>query len=553
MAANTNTVGIGGDPLKPGSQLKKNNSYDWYTPFGRVGDQAGMDYWDQEIVRRGDEAAHRDFLTAAAQNMAAGKGVGSDSIPGQGAGNQSADWYTPFGRIGDQAGIDYWNNEIRNRGYDNAHKDFQIAAAQNLASGKAVGAGDIAKQLPVDAGVGQSQLNPNSGAGPSSAKNEPVYNTNSLARSSSFDSAGNGDYLSQLKNKYGRYVVGDVNPFFNLNSSAAFVSGLMSGAGAGANFSDAQKAEARFDYLKASQDAGVQGKVNDQDAQWLKLAGQNGYGYTQDSVLDTANRNVFGGKGSQADMDVLNYFQQGPDAWKKGAGTFENQASKYGASPQMKAWANEMGYTPLQSSGTYSSDPYQDMQKRIESYGSLNPAQQNYLQQQLQGLSSGQRQQLQQLFPKQQPVQQQAQPQQPNPYLQPFQQTSAYNQALNSNWESPGQPQTNPYAGANSAQPGMGNFQAGNQNSGQNWPANQGRFQPSTQTTANATPNWGSQYQTPFPSWGMANPGNPYGSNGFVNNFQQPRGLLNQGQGFGQQPANNTQNRYGLLSAYGSR
>ncbi|MCH8622637.1 hypothetical protein [Undibacterium sp. TS12] len=552
MATSTNTVGIAGDPVKSGNQLKKNNSYDWYTPFGRVGDQAGMDYWDKEIASKGEEVAHRAFLTAAVQNMVSGKGVGADSISGQGAGNQSADWYTPFGRVGDQAGIDYWNNEIRNKGYDTAHNAFQIAAAQNLANGKAVGAGDIAGQLPVDAGTGQARSNPNSASGASGAKNEPVYNTNSLARSSNFESGGNGDYLSQLKNKYGRYVMGDANPFLNLNSSAAFISGLMNGAGAGANFSDAQKAEVRYDYLKASQDAGIQGKVNDQDAQWLKLAGQNGYGYTQDSVLDTANRNVFGGKGNQADLDVLNYFQQGPDAWKKGSGTFEAQASKYGASPQMQTFANEMGYTPLQSSGMYSGDPYQDMQKRIESYGSLNSAQQAYLQQQLQGLSTGQRQQMQQFFPWQQAAPQPQQPQPQNPYLQPFQQTAAYNQAVNTNWASPSQPKAGQYWGTNNAQSTASSNQNGNQNFPNGQP-NWNRFQPTAQADGSAAPVWGRQYQTPFMSWGAANQVAPYGG-GFENSFQQPRGLLNQGQGFGQQqPANNTQNRYGLLSAYGSR
>ncbi|MFZ6780256.1 hypothetical protein ACO0LD_25770 [Undibacterium sp. Ji83W] len=545
-----NIVGIGNDPIKPANQLSRNKSYDWYTPFGRIGDQEGMDYWDNEITSKGYDTAYRNFLTATAQNMASGKGVGADSISDQKFTNKSADWYTPFGRIGDQAGIDYWNNEIKNKGYDVSHNAFLVAAAQNLTNGKGVGSSNIQTQMPVDFGTGQASANSNRTSPPVSAKNEPVYNTMSMDRSSSFDNGGANDYLSQLKNKYGRYVMGDVNPFLNLNSSAAFVSGLMNGAGAGANFSDAQKAEVRYDYLKASQEAGLQGKVNDQDAQWLKLAGQNGYGYTQDSVLDTANRKVFGGNASQADVDVLNYFQQGPDAWKKGSGVFEGLADKYGASPQMRAWANEMGYTPLQTSGMYSNDPYQDMQKRIETYGSLNSAQQSYLQQQLQGLSSTQRQQMQQFFPQQQGASQQQQTQQQNPYLQPFQQTPAYNQAVNTNWASTNQPAANQYWGQNSTQQEVANTSNGKQD----FPSKQSgwnQFQSSGQQYDNSAPPWGQSYQNQSSSWGQVNQSQPY-NGGFQNNFQQPRGLLNQGSGQ-QQPANNNQNRYGLLSAYGSR
>ena len=545
-----NTIEIGNDPIKPANQLSRNKSADWYTPFGRIGDQAGMDYWDNEIASKGPDVAYRNFLTATAQNMASGKGVGADNVQDQKFTNKSADWYTPFGRIGDQAGIDYWNNEIKNKGYDVSHNAFLVAAAQNLVNGKGVGSGNIQGQMPVDFGVGQASANPGFTSPPVSAKNEPVYNTTSMARSSSFDDGGAKDYLAQLKSKYGRYVMGDVNPFANLNSSAAFVSSLMNGAGAGANFSDAQKAEVRYDYMKACQEAGLHGMVNDQDTQWLKLAGQNGYGYTQDSVLDTANRKVFGGNANQADLDVLNYFQQGPDAWKKGAGVFEGLADKYGASPQMRAWANEMGYTPLQTSGAYSNDPYQDMQKRIETYGSLNPAQQSYLQQQLQGLSSAQRQQMQQFFPQQQGASPQQQTQQQNPYLQPFQQAPAYNQALNTNWASFNQPKASQYWGQNSAQQEAINTPNGSQN----FPAKQSngnQFPVPGQQYNNFSPSWENPYQNQSPSWGQVNQSQPY-NGGFQNNFQQTRGLLNQGSGQ-QQPANSNQNRYGLLSAYGSR
>jgi hypothetical protein len=572
MMANTNTNNQAGsmdyDPTNPRNQLPQKSSAGWYTALGKIGDQPGMDYWNKEIAAKGYDNAYRAFMMDASMNLAKDKAVGSADLDKQKDQQNSAGWYTALGKIGDQPGMDYWNKEIATKGYDNAYKAFRVDAAMNLAKGKAVGSGDIAPTTTQT----QAQV------APTQARAEPVYNTSSLATDSSFNPGGSGDYLSQLKNKYGQYNMSSADPFLNLNSASTFVSSLMNGAGAGANFNDAQKAEARYDYMKSSQAAGVQGRVNDQDAQWLKMAGQNGYGYTQDSVLERARQDIFkNGQASPDDVNVLNYFNQGPDAWRAGGNgpSFNDLANKYGISNDMRQAGNEMGFNPLQSSGMFASDPYQDMQKRIENYGSLNKAQQDYLQQQLQSVSSGQRQQLQQMFaPQQAPqLQRPLQPvQQQNPYLQPFQQTAAYGQAVNQNWDSNPQisqpPQNNqasqnPYTSQsnrqypdwgqnNNFQSGMqqqpyGGFQNGFQQSQQNpmQPMQQVAPQSMSQGMQQFNPYQSSFQQPSYQNWGQQS---------------QRRGLLYQGQGSGQnqaygqnQAANNNQNRYGLLSAYGSR
>jgi hypothetical protein len=65
--------------------------------------------------------------------------------PPQASTKDSSGWYTELGKVGDQAGMDYWNSEIKNKGYDQAYNAFRFDANNNLAAGKAVGSGDIPK------------------------------------------------------------------------------------------------------------------------------------------------------------------------------------------------------------------------------------------------------------------------------------------------------------------------------------------------------------------------------------------------------------------------
>lgn len=65
--------------------------------------------------------------------------------PPQASTKDSSGWYTELGKVGDQAGMDYWNKEIAAKGYDQAYNAFRYDANNNLAVGKAVGSGDIPK------------------------------------------------------------------------------------------------------------------------------------------------------------------------------------------------------------------------------------------------------------------------------------------------------------------------------------------------------------------------------------------------------------------------
>ncbi|BBB67985.1 hypothetical protein UNDYM_3732 [Undibacterium sp. YM2] len=439
---------------------------DWYKQFGRAGDQAGVDYWSREIAAKGADAAQRAFYQAASDNIISGRGVGNVQDPGSDyvTGTTAADFYTPFGKVGDQAGIDYWNNEIKNKGLENARTAFQVAAAQNMVSGKGIGSGNI-----------QTSANTST-----QAKDAASTDTaNNSAKSGSANGMPTAEYLAAqnarmaaLGNVGGPYQAGEFG---------------MPGA------------SARPDYEQ-------------------KLAAMR-----MQSELATAAA---------------------------------NRQKQMAAKP----------FDSVQSSGMYSSDPLIDMQRRIAEAQSMNPAQQEYLRQQMSQLTPQQLQQLggidethqtytktynngaynnaqQQLFnqrqaygmagfdaPANQPQVPVTQQQQQLPYIQPFQQSNAYNRSVNMNWGNPNQPRAQTYWG-NEGQ--VGNSQ--NQ---------QGQSNPYI---------YGEQYnnfQSPF----LPYPQNPYGmqSRGAQSNFQQPMGLLNQG--FAQQqPANGNQNRYGLLSAYGSR
>ncbi len=157
----------------------------------------------------------------------------------------------------------------------------------------------------------------------------------------------NNDLLAEIVSKYGQYnnPAGNVNPFLNLNSAGTFVSTFANGQGAGANMSQDQQDEARYYFLKAMQQAGVQGKVSPEDAQWLKLAGQDGYGYTKESVLDAAKRNILtNGVVNPQDAMILDQFNQGPTRWNNEAGTFKTEAEKYGASPFTMQMGQQLGF-----------------------------------------------------------------------------------------------------------------------------------------------------------------------------------------------------------------
>lgn len=57
----------------------------------------------------------------------------------------SNNWYTELGKVGDQPGIDYWNEQIKKQGYDTARAGFMASAKDNISKGLAVGTGDIPK------------------------------------------------------------------------------------------------------------------------------------------------------------------------------------------------------------------------------------------------------------------------------------------------------------------------------------------------------------------------------------------------------------------------
>ncbi|MFZ6643278.1 hypothetical protein ACO0LL_26390 [Undibacterium sp. TC4M20W] len=450
--AQNNTIEIGSDPTKPANQLGKNKSADWYTPFGRVGDQAGMDYWDKEIASKGEAEAHRAFYNAASKDMQMGKGIGADSIQNNAGGSTASNWYAPFGKVGDQAGIDYWNNEIKNKGYDVSHNAFLIAAAQNAVNGKGIGSGDLAS--PSVTTTGNSQVV------------QPAQQTLSNGRPQS-----NEQYI----NSNGSWIKNpDFDPLAEVRGNGGFMAAYAKDNSIANKMGYAQNGvgNAGYDpeFLRATR-------------RQMDLAGgmDNFFGNTMNSTQEQLNfqnalRGItddpFAGQNlsdASAQSRVQQYMQTHPDYVP--VNTYRGEA------PRLPGDIN-------QDTGL----------KTMQGVSNQNPwvTNKGFVQQ----------------MPWQRPQQSQSayqSPQQSNPYpnLQPFQQTEAYNSAVNVNWASPNQ---------------------------------------SVQS------NWGQQ-NMPNP-YGMGNNSqNTYDrQNNFQNNFQQ-RGLLNQGQ----QVASNTQNRYGLLSAYGSR
>lgn len=183
------------------------------------------------------------------------------------------------------------------------------------------------------------------------------------------------DLLAEIVSKYGQYnnPSAQVNPFQNLNSAGTFVSTLANGQGAGATMSPEQQAEARYYMLKSMQQAGVQGKVRDDEAQWLGLAGSNGYGYTQESVLDQAKRNILTyGKINPEDVAVLEYFNQGPTRWGTQAGTFQTEADRYQANSLVRNAGQAMGY---QAVNPFDGQNYNDesVKFQMQQYAQANP------------------------------------------------------------------------------------------------------------------------------------------------------------------------------------
>jgi|GEM_PF-1882162 len=468
--------GVAGDQTDLRSQLSDGNAAEWYKQFGRIGDQAGIDYWNREIANKGHELAQRAFYQAASDNLISGRGVGNVQESGSVHTNgiSAADFYTPFGKVGDQAGIDYWNKEIKSKGIVSAREAFQVAAAQNMVSGKGIGSGNIQSAASTQANDTTSIEASNAGTKSGAANGMPT---------AEYLAAQNAR-MAALGNVGGPYQAGDLG---------------MPGA------------SGRPDYEQ-------------------KLAAMR-----MQSELATAAAN------RQKQMAVK-------------------------------------PFDSVQSSGMYASDPLIDMQRRIAEAQSMNPAQQEFLQQQMSQLAPQQLKQLggideehqtyakaynngaynnaqQQLFnlrqaygmagmeaPANQQQTAQAQQQQAqNPYVQPFQRTDAYNKAMNTDWSSPNQPVAQDYWHNQGAR---GQQQANQQ-------SQEGHPNPYSYGVQNShLQNPFQQYQqNPYGLHSQQNQQNPYGqqNQGFQNSFQQPKGLLDQGQQLV------SQNRYGLLSAYGSR
>lgn len=471
MAVSAN--GVAGDPTDQRLQLSKGNAAEWYKQFGRTGDQAGIDYWNREIATKGQELAQRAFYQAASDNLISGRGVGNIQDPGSSytGATSAADFYTPFGKVGDQADIDYWNKEIKSKGIDLARNAFQVAAAQNMVNGKGIGSGNIQSSATTSQHTATSTAADTAATGASNGMPTAEY------------LAAQNTRMAALGNVGGPYQAGELG---------------MPGASSRPDYEDKLAA--------------------------LRIQ----------SELATAAAN------RQKQMAVK---------------PFDNVAS----------------------SGMYASDPLVDMQKRIAEAQMMNPAQQEYLFQQMSQLNPQQLQQLggidesHQMYAKaysngayntaqqqlvntrqaygmagleapanQQQTAQTQQQQAQNPYVQPFQRTDAYNKAVNTDWAGPNQPGAQDYWRSQGAWGQQVNQQS---QQGQPTPYSYGGQSSHFQ-------NPFLQYQqNPYGLQSQQNQQNPYGqqNQGLQNNFQQPRGLLNQGQ----LPA--SQNRYGLLSAYGSR
>ncbi|MBC3919152.1 hypothetical protein H8L32_16795 [Undibacterium sp. CY18W] len=116
------------------SAANKNNVNvaDWYTStLGRVGDAAGINYWQAQLANAANpDDVYKSFLAGAKQNNEA------IHLP---AAQNSASWYRELGHTGDAAGMAYWDDQILSKGYDAAHQAFTGSAKQNIASGAAVG------------------------------------------------------------------------------------------------------------------------------------------------------------------------------------------------------------------------------------------------------------------------------------------------------------------------------------------------------------------------------------------------------------------------------
>lgn len=138
-AATSNTTGTAPPPpdvtqTAGSSAANKSNANvaDWYTStLGRVGDAAGINYWQGQLANAANpDDVYKSFLAGAKQNNEAIR------LP---ASQNSASWYKELGHTGDAAGMAYWDDQILSKGYDAAHQAFTGSAKQNIASGAAVG------------------------------------------------------------------------------------------------------------------------------------------------------------------------------------------------------------------------------------------------------------------------------------------------------------------------------------------------------------------------------------------------------------------------------
>lgn len=327
-------------------------------------------------------------------------------------------------------------------------------------------------------------------------------------------------YLKQLQDQYGGYGIGNAadraSQMSTLGGASTFVNSLANGNIAG--FGDDQKRQALQQAEIARQyGLGVQNPTMSQD--WQDAEARRNPTQYDPNQLATVRRqmdmaggmNNFFGNTANSTQEQLNLQNQLQGATEDPfAGQNMNDAS---VQFQMQQYMQRNpNYVPV---NTYKGeaprlpgDINQDTGIRtMEGVSGQNPYAGNkgFLQTNMMG--GGQPQ-----------INPQAQAPQQNRYLQPFQQTNAYQSAMSNNYGMPSQSTQQP-----------NNYMQPAQQSSFSQPAQSFNNQPTQQPTQAWSPYGGAQPQS--------------------------QGLLQQNSGFSQQTgtSQSPQNRYGLLSAYGSR